>query len=176
MITNIIPGPVFAQNPALRRRLQLDTSPKEICICPGCSEMNFKGMWYLPDSYVVDLIDVERDDVEICYCPACVMKNAGIFEGELNILQLPQHLKERVERVVLQEVAELSAENPQHRLLDLFDNEDSYRLTTTAGPMVRRLGDKILSSFWTCDVESKYFSSPNFLQQVNATFKTAEHF
>jgi hypothetical protein len=164
------------KNPTLIKRLQLDGYPKKISICPGCNEVNFKGIWYLPDSSIVDVIDVQRDDVHAQYCPACRMKTAGIFEGELNILQVPKHLRERVERIILQEVAALTAENPQHRLLSLWDYDDHYQLTTTTGPMVRRLGEKILNSFWTCDVESKYFSHPRFLQQVNATFKTAEYF
>lgn len=166
----------FLQNPVLIKRLQLDRSPKKILICPRCGEINFKGQWHLPDSSIVELIDVEKDDLDMRHCPACSMKTAGIFDGELNIFQVPNHLRDRVERVVLQEVAVLTAENPQHRLLGFWDYTDSYRWTATTGPMVRRLGEKIRSSFWTCDVESKYFSKPRFLQQVNATFQTAEYF
>jgi hypothetical protein len=179
MTTKLVGARTFnhiLQNPVLVKRLQLAQYPKKICICPRCNEVNFKGMWYLPDSSIADLIDVEKDDVDVRHCPACSMKNAGIFDGELNILQVPKHLRERVEHVVLQEVAALTAENPQHRLLGLWDYTDSYRLTATTGPMVRRIGEKIKSSFWTCEVESKYFSKPKFLQQVNASFQTAEHF
>ena len=179
MTTKLVGARTFShtlQNPVLVKRLQLEQYPKKICICPRCNEVNFKGMWYLPDSSIADLIDVEKDDVDVRHCPACSMKNAGIFDGELNILQVPKHLRERVERVVLHEVAALTAQNPQHRLLGLWDYTDSYRLTATTGPMVRRIGEKIKSSFWTCEVESKYFSKPKFLQQVNASFQTAENF
>lgn len=164
------------QNPALRNRLKNDSYPKRILICPSCSEVKFKGVWYAPDSKMSLLIDVRTDDVTMHYCPACSMKHKGLFEGELNVYRVPPHLKDRVEQVVLQEVARLTAENPQHRLLSMVDNDTDYRLTTTAGPMVRRIGERIQSSFWTCDVDSKYFTKPHFLQQVNATFKTAEYF
>jgi len=143
---------------------------KCVSVCLDCKNVHYKNIWYAPDSRLALLLDEKKDTIRYRLCPACEMEKEGHYEGVLYIKNIPSDLYDHVISAVLHEAVKDYVENPQHRLLDFYDTEDGYKVTTTAATMVCRIGEKLKSEFSPCVMHSAYQHEPFSMQVTKLTF------
>jgi len=149
---------------------------KQLALCTQCGDIQFKGFWYTSDSQFAQMIDERRDLVTYHRCPACEMQNRGLYAGVLRINQVPKDLLIPVFSVIQKAVEQDSAENPQHRVLEISVERDGYMLKTTSANMVRRIGRKILDEYKASEAKSTYKKAPQPLQVTDIVFTVPSYF
>lgn len=148
---------------------------KQITICPYCSDVHYKGVWYAPYSRFALLIDEIKDSIFYVSCPACKMQRDGKYEGILYIKDVPKKIENRVMSLILSEAEQDYFENPQHRLVEFSGMLDGHKITANSAKMIQRISEKIQSEFHACELHSTYHPSPTPLQITHVTFMHLEH-
>ncbi len=165
----------FEKRNRVSRQKRLEQS-RRLNQCPLCRDVQYKNLWYAPDSRLAQLIDVHHDKISTRLCPACDMQNRGVYEGVLDIKHIPEREYDHVVSIILHEAMRDYGDNPQHRLLDFYDHEEGYMVTATSAAMIYRIGQKIKSEFKSCEMQSQYQHEPYPLQMTRIAFAPNESF
>lgn len=160
----------FEKTKAGHVRTKIAERSKRITVCPECKDVQYKNFWYAPDSRFALLLDNKKDTFTFHTCPACEMQHAGLFEGVLYIKDIPKKLQQTVVSVVLTVAKHDYDENPQHRIVELSEIIDGYKVTTTSAVMAARIGEKIQSLFGACSLHSVYQCDPHPVQVTKVVF------
>ena len=149
---------------------------KQITRCLRCNNVQYKGVWYAPDSRLALCIDHHKDTVVHRMCPACTMHAAGTFGGILYVKDIPKNKQDAVLAVVLREAEKAYLENLQNRVIEFSDVVDGYKFTTTSADVARRIGRKIQAAFNTREIESTQQSGQYLQGKTKMTFVVSEYF
>lgn len=143
---------------------------KKITICPHCSDVHYKGVWYVPYSRFALEIDDKEDLIFYQSCPACQMQSEGKYEGVLYLKDVPDTIENKVVSLVLAEAEQEYYKNPQHRIVEFSGMLDGHKITANSAEMVQRISEKIQSEFNACEAHSTYQQGPESLQIIHLTF------
>jgi hypothetical protein len=133
--------------------------------------MHFKKRWYASEE---DLIAQVKNPPlppnENKMCQACRMIKERTFEGELFIEEVPDRHRDTLLRVIKNFGDRATQKDPQHRLIDVEDMANRYRVTTTENQMANKLAKKIKAVFNEVQIHVSHSAEPSEVERVRAVF------
>ncbi len=131
-------------NPLLRERTHdpyySQVKPRQATSCPQCGVRYRNGRWSMP----VQKVSVFKSQL----CPACRRINDQYPAGELILtgLFLREHQQEIIGRIRNVEEAERQ-EHPLNRIMEISDQDDGVRITTTDIHLPHRIAHALQDAF-----------------------------
>ena len=151
---------------------QYGKEPQGLTRCPLCRNVHFKKKW-LPSLRTAQKYE-RRKRLFIAgeeLCPACHMVREHLFEGEIMVVQCPQHFREELLNLIRNYGARASSRDPQHRIIHIEHVPEGIRITTTENQLANRLSKKIRDVFNKVDVEMSYSREPYEVNRTRVTFE-----
>lgn len=140
-------------------------------VCPVCYNVKYKKQWYAPDSKIAFLAGGQKARVGVERCPACEMKLRGTYKAEVILHDVPRNLRYMIESLILNEAQQVSAYNPQHRLLEIVETLDGYEVRTSTPKLVRAISEKLLATFKASEVVWPAFRSAANRHTIDVNLK-----
>lgn len=141
--------------------------------CPECHSVYYKKKWYHEEDVVVSHLLRENGKVVIVkkkLCPACKMIKDHLFEGELFVENVPKQYRKEVVSLVKGFGRHAMDEDPQDRVIEVVEQGDGYRATTTENQLAVRIAKKIQEAFNTVKVKISYSPEPAEVARIHVRF------
>lgn len=113
-------------------------------VCKECQHIYYKKSWMHPSSLKVWKHGMPwRRSI----CPACSMKMENLYEGEIIIFRVPSELQKSLLNLIHAFGTRAALRDSQHRLLEVNNKYDTFRVTTTENQLAVKLAKKIAEVF-----------------------------
>lgn len=139
--------------------------------CPTCGNVHYRKRWYVSPEEVMGILMVPRLPItKKRLCPACKMVKDHQFEGELFVEDFPSRHRKELLRLIRNYGERARLKDAQHRIIDIEETKNGYRVTTTENQLADKLAKKIKGVFNKVNVRFSHSAEPAEVDRVHAKF------
>lgn len=155
----------------IMRHNEYGKDKKGIEICPKCWNVYFKKGWHSPNAKLYEKKEVKGKKALFILCPADKMITQGLYEGEIQIQNVPEKYEVELLHLVANYGARAKMRDPQDRIIEIQKTKEGLRITTTENQLAVQLAKKLKSVFKGMKISSiKYSREPYEVARVRASF------
>lgn len=136
------------QPPRLKDESRIWNPKHGPAFCVKCRNYYDKRSWKYPTRKTWrELEKDEQRKVKFVVCPACRTIREHLFEGEIEIKDIPQAFMVDLLRLIYRFAETAEAHSPEHRLIAISGNAKKLTVRTTENQLAAKLAKKIAESF-----------------------------
>lgn len=140
-----------------------------LVFCRECNCVYYKKSWHHNLRHLKKLR--ENLPVHFAICPACRMVQNKQFEGQIEIINVPQKIVVELENLIKSFCRRAYERDPMDRLIEIKKIKRGLEVATTENQLAVKLAKKIKQTFKKAEMKISYSPSPSDVAYVKLEFR-----